>query len=102
MASVEDCEHALATLAKRLANADPEARRRNSFDRTLSCRLTDLDVVFGGRIRDGLLTDIHRIEGNGTGSAQVKLAMTSDDLVQLVGRELNLAAAWASGRLKID
>jgi hypothetical protein len=105
MATVEECERALGTLADRLAQADPEARRRNAFDRSLSCRLTDLDVVFAGQLRDGLLTDIRRIEDPGTdgaAGAQVKLTMSSDDLVKMVDRELNLAAAWASGRIKVD
>lgn len=110
MATVEECERALATLADRLANADAEAKRRNAFDRTISCRLTDLGVTFGGRLHDGSLTDIRRIDAGGADStadttaagAQVKLFMTSDDLVKMVDRELNLATAWASGRIKID
>jgi putative sterol carrier protein len=28
--------------------------------------------------------------------------MTSDDLLKLVDGELNMASAWASGRVKID
>lgn len=102
MATVQDCERALATLADRLAAADPEARRRNSFDRTLSCRLPDLGVAFAGHLHDGLLTDIGAVDDAAAGKAQVKLSMSSDDLVKLVDRELNLAAAWAGGRIKID
>jgi hypothetical protein len=99
MATVAECEQAFATLADRLANADPEVRRRNSFDRTLSCLLTDLDVIFAGRLHDGLLTDISQSD---TASAQVKLTMSSDDLIKLVDGQLNMASAWASGRVKID
>ena len=99
MATVAECEQAFATLADRLAGADPEARRRNSFDRTISCRLTDLDVIFAAQLKDGLLTDIRQVED---ANAQVKLAMSSDDLVKLVDKELNLASAWTSGRVKID
>ena len=99
MATVAECEQAFATLAERLAKADAEVRRRNSFDRTITCRLTDLDVVFAGRLHDGLLTDIHQVDDT---SAQVKLAMSSDDLIKLVDNRLNLANAWTSGRVKID
>jgi SCP-2 sterol transfer family protein len=99
MASVAQCERAFAVLAERLANADPEVRRRNSFDRTISCRLTDLDVIFAGRLHGGLLTDIRQVDD---ASAQVKLAMVSDDLIKLVDNRLNLASAWTSGRVKID
>jgi alkyl sulfatase BDS1-like metallo-beta-lactamase superfamily hydrolase len=99
MATVAECEQAFATLATRLANADADARRRNSFDRTISCRLTDLDVVFAGRLQEGLLTDIRQVED---ADAQVKLTMSSDDLIKLVDQELNMASAWTSGRVKID
>jgi hypothetical protein len=99
MATVAECEQAFATLAERLSAADPDVRRRNSFDRTISCRLTDLDIVFAGRLHGGLLTDIRQVED---AFAQVKLAMSSDDLIKLVDQRLNLASAWTSGRVKID
>ena len=99
MATVEECQQAFATLAKRLAQADADTRRRSSFNRTLSCRLTDLDVIFGARLHDGLLDDIRQVDSV---NAQVKLAMSSDDLIKLVDQELNMASAWTSGRVKID
>jgi alkyl sulfatase BDS1-like metallo-beta-lactamase superfamily hydrolase len=99
MATVVQCEQAFAALAERLAAVDAEVRRRNDFDRSISCQITDLKVIFGGRLHDGLLTDIRQVED---AAAQVKLSMASDDLVKLVDRELNLASAWTSGRIKID
>ena len=101
MASVEDCERALHQLADRLAEADEHARKKASFDRTLTCTLRDLNVTFGGRLKDGHLTDIRRLE-SANGKAQVRMTMTSDDLLALVGGKLNMASAWASGRVKID
>ena len=99
MATVHECEQALHALAARLAAASPETRRASSVDRTLSCTLRDLGVTFGGQIRDGQLIDIAQAA---KADGQVKLAMTSDDLVSLVDGKLNLVAAWTSGRVKID
>lgn len=99
MATVEECSQALKTLADRMAASDPATKARNSIDRSLSCRITDLGVIFGGRLHDGLLDDIRPVE---TADAQVKLAMTSDDLLALVAGRLNFASAWASGRVKLD
>ena len=99
VASVVECEQAFQTLADRLARADQSTRKKAALDRTLSCRLRDLDVVFAGRIHDGLLTDVTRSDD---ATAQVRMTMDSDDLLQLVGGTLNMAAAWASGRVKID
>lgn len=99
MASVDECEQALHTLAARLAAADPEAKRKAAVDRTMTCTLTDHGVVFGGRLHDGELVDIRRVP---RADAQVKMAMTSDDLIKLVAGDLNMASAFASGRVKID
>jgi hypothetical protein len=99
MATLNECESALATLAARLAAADPATRRKSSLDRSLALTLRDLKVTFAGQIKDGLLTGITQSSGP---SGQVKLNMTSDDLVALVAGKLNLVAAWTSGRVKID
>ncbi|MEO8889433.1 MAG: SCP2 sterol-binding domain-containing protein [Jatrophihabitantaceae bacterium] len=99
MATTAECERAFRMLADRLANADQSARKKAAFDRTLTCKITDIDVIFGGRLRDGSLTDIKQVDKR---DAQVRMSMTSDDLIKLVAGELNMASAWASGRVKID
>jgi hypothetical protein len=98
MASEEDCEQALHRLADRLA-ANGTSERNRGFDRSLSCTVRDLGIVFGGRLRNGQLQEIRRVS---TAGAQIRLALTSDDLLRLVDGELALPAAWASGRIKID
>lgn len=97
MASAQECREALERLAARSAERDP-AQRKNGFDRSLSCRVRDLDVVFTGRLEKGLLTGI---EQGGSADAQIRLIVASDDLVKLVDGELNTASAWATGRLKV-
>ena len=99
MATAAECEQALHALAERLANADQTARQKAAFDRTLTCQISDLDVIFGGRLHNGSLVDIKQV---GKRDAQVKMSMSSDDLIKLVAGELNLASAWASGRIKVD
>jgi predicted lipid carrier protein YhbT len=97
MATVEECEAALQTIAARLGNADAATRDRID-QRSLACHITDLDVTFIGQLRDGGLHDIVRAEPTGN---EVKMELTSDDLIALVDGRLNLAAAWATGRLRI-
>jgi putative sterol carrier protein len=98
VATVEECEQALHTLAQRLADNEA-SRRKAGFDRSLTCTIRDLDVVFSGRLTDGRLVDIGRAT---TRDAQVRLTMTSDDLLALVDGQLKMASAWATGRVKID
>lgn len=99
MATVAECEKALHQLAERFTGAGDDTRRKVAFDRTLSCRLTDLDMIFGGRLQDGSLSDIRQVSDP---TAQVRLTMASDDLLALVDGRLAMATAWATGRLKLD
>jgi alkyl sulfatase BDS1-like metallo-beta-lactamase superfamily hydrolase len=103
VASAAECERALAALAERLAGADEATRAHADFDRSLSCRLTDLDVTFLGRLHDGRLDQIARLERPaGQPRAQIRLTMSSDDLLLLVAGDLSLTAAWTSGRVKVQ
>lgn len=103
MASVEDCERALHALALRLAEIDPDLRARHAVDRTLSCRVVDLDVVFAVRIQDGVLSDLTCTSTDqASPRAQVRLTTSSDDLVALTDGSLTAPLAWATGRLKIE
>lgn len=99
---MEDCEQALHALAQRLSSADPATRGKAGFDRTLSCRLTDPDVNFGGRLQTGSLTEIRPVSDTEAAAAKIRLQMSGDDLIKLVAGELNMASAWASGRVKIE
>ena|SRR6266496_2000955 len=98
LATVERCEQALHELADRLA-ANEKSRRKVDFDRTMSCTIRDLDVIFAGRLKDGQLIDIGRAPSR---DAQVRLTMSSDDLIALVDGNLKMAAAWATGRVKVE
>jgi putative sterol carrier protein len=99
MATVEECEQALRDLAARLAAMDRQKRSQVVLDRSLSCTLRDLGVIFAGRLLDGELRDIRQVPNS---DAQIKLTMTSDDLLKLTSGELSFGHAWASGRLRVD
>lgn len=99
MATVEQCEQALHELAARLAESNAaSASGQPSLDRSLSCTLRDLGAIFAGRLKAGHLTDIRPAD---TADAQVRLVMTSDDLLALVDGTLNMGSAWATGRVKV-
>lgn len=99
MATVEECEKAFRDLAARLGTVDEHRRKQVVLDRSLSCTLRDLGVVFAGQLRDGELRDIRQV---GTADAQIKLTMASDDLLKLTSGELSFAQAWATGKLRVD
>jgi len=97
MATVEQCRKALEDVAARMA-ADPEAAARVNLDRSVGVHIRDLDVYFHGRLRDGTIADLD--EGDDP-KAQIRLAVSGDDLLSLVAGNLNFASAWASGRLSV-
>ena len=102
MASVQECELALLSLAARLAAVDPALRAQYVVTRTLACRVTDLDVVFLATLNDSGIEQLRCTDGDDTDGAQVRLAAHSDDLLALLEGELSPPVAWATGRLKVQ
>lgn len=102
MATIEECRSALDRLSDNLLRADGEVRSATALDRSLSCHITDLDTTFTGRLADGRIQVRDTVPGPPPDKAQIRLAMTGDDLVAMVDGELNFAKAWASGRVKLE
>ena len=97
MATVDECRQALHDLASRL-EANAEARGKLDLDRTLACRITDLDTAFHARLAGGLLVDI--ADGDDP-KAKIALITTSDDLLALVRGQLDIMAAMGNRQLSI-
>ncbi|MCX4746020.1 SCP2 sterol-binding domain-containing protein [Kitasatospora sp. NBC_01287] len=102
MAEPEECRTALEQLSRNLAQAGGDLRRAAALDRSLSCWLTDLDLTFTGVLRGGRIEDLAQAPGAPGTKAAIRLTMTSDDLVALVGGRLNFAGAWAGGRVRLE
>ena len=99
MATMEQCIKALDGILGDLAK-NPAAA---GLDRGLSCRLTDLDQVVLGRLSAGAVRDLHAVpDGPAVPRADIRLTMTSDDLVALTEGDLNFGSAWMSGRVKLE
>jgi hypothetical protein len=99
MASVQQCEAAIAELAGRLEAYPHETRRDHIPDRTIELFILDLDVTFRGRLHDGCLVDIEQVTGP---KPNIRLTMSSDDLIELTEKRLQFSHAWATGRLHLD
>jgi predicted lipid carrier protein YhbT len=99
MATVDECRTALHELAAKMAANAATSRERLSLDRTLACVIKDLGVTFRARLLDGELVEI--TDGDDP-KAKIRLTTTGDDLVALVAGKLDLAKAWASGRVSIS
>ncbi|WP_326669837.1 SCP2 sterol-binding domain-containing protein [Streptomyces canus] len=102
MATIEECRAALEKLSDNMQNAEGDAATAASMDRSVSCRITDLDVTFVGRMTGGRIAVHDTLQGPPKEKAQIRLTMSGDDLVALVNGELNFAKAWGSGRVKLE
>ncbi|MFI7321505.1 alkyl sulfatase C-terminal domain-containing protein [Streptomyces venezuelae] len=102
MATMAECRTALDKLSDNLASADGDVRSAAALNRSLSCRITDLDVTFTGRLENGRITVLDSHPGPPREKAEIRLAMSGDDLLAMVDGELNFAKAWASGRVKLE
>ena len=99
MATMDECLKALKGILGDIA-ANPAAA---GLDRSLSCRLTDLQEVVLGRLNSGSVRDLRVVpEGPDVPKADIRLTMTSDDLVALTEGQLHFGQAWATGRLKLE
>lgn len=100
MATVEEARTALERIAARLTKVDADQLARHVVERTISCRIPDLGLVFLTRIHEGGLDDFQAVDD--ADAAQVRLTVSSDDLVALADHQLHAGRAWAAGRLKVE
>ncbi|WP_409472956.1 SCP2 sterol-binding domain-containing protein [Streptomyces sp. HC307] len=102
MATIEECRAALEKLSDNMQHAEGDVRAAAALDRSVSCRITDLDITFVGRLEDGRINVHDTLQGPPPEKAQIRLTLAGDDLVALVDGELNFAKAWGSGRVKLE
>ncbi|GAA4601776.1 hypothetical protein GCM10023195_04930 [Actinoallomurus liliacearum] len=100
MATAQEARSALERIAARLTEVDADDLAKHVVERTISCRVPDLGLIFLTRIHKGGLDEFQTV--GDADSAQVRLTVSSDDLVALATDELHVAKAWATGRLKIE
>lgn len=99
VASVDECRAALGRLAANLAANADEVRDKANFDKSIACRVTDLQVAFRGRLRYGELVDIAEEDDP---KANITLSAASDDLIALVDGELDFMKALAARRVTVS
>jgi predicted lipid carrier protein YhbT len=88
----------MATLTERLDQHADEVAGKVNLDRPITCRVTDLDIAFHGRLTDGRLVGMTDGEDP---DAKITLSTTSDDLVAMVNGELDFARALAARRISL-
>jgi putative sterol carrier protein len=97
MATVDECRKALLDLAARL-DESADARGKLDLERTLACRVTDLQTAFHARLSGGRLLDV--ADGDDP-RAKIALISASDDLIALVTGRLDVTRAIATRQITL-
>jgi predicted lipid carrier protein YhbT len=101
MATAEECRAALESLTSRIADMDAKDRAAHLIDRTLSCRVPDLNLTFLTRLSSNGAEPI-RVAENGSPAAQVRFTADSDVVVAIAKDPGSFMRAWLTGKLKVQ
>ena len=101
MANVEQCRDALDRLIAALTSVDPTLRAKHVPDRTVACRVEDLDITFVGRLDENGVHDLTETAEGGS-DQDVRLSMSSDQLVALAEGRDDFLHAWLRGRVTVS
>ena len=102
MANVEQCRVALDDLIAALASVDPILRAKHVPERTVACHIDDLEITFVGRLDEHGVHDIVEVDNKADAEADVRVSMSSDQLVALAERRDDFLHAWLRGRVQVS
>lgn len=99
MATIDEVDAVLGELLRQLGGLDAGTRSLLPARRTIEARCPDLDLVRYAEWRDGKLTvdtpePVRR--------ADIRISLTSDDLLAMRAGELTFSRAYAQGRVRLD
>jgi predicted lipid carrier protein YhbT len=100
MATVKQCRKAVEGLASALADVDPDLRARHIPTRVVACRVTDLDLTLVARLDEHGLHEM--ADADDDTQPDVRLSMTSDELVALADGRDDFIHAWLRGRVQVS
>lgn len=102
MANLEECRSAIGLVSERITQLDEAQRRAHIVERTISLTVSDLETVFAMRLTPQGLVDVTDVPlSTADGRAQVRITVTSDDLVALANDRLDYAKALLTGRVRV-
>jgi hypothetical protein len=97
MRTPQECQLAIEQLAARFGQS--HGARAGGLDRSVTAHIDDLGLTYSGRLHDGVLDEIAPATDT---AGQIRLAMSSDDLVAIAAGELSLGGAWKAGRVRVS
>lgn len=104
VATIKQCRSALERLAASVDDVDQEIRTRHLPRRTVLCTVKDLEVAFTARIDESGVHDIAQVTPitPEPPAAEVRVTVSSDDLVALAEGNDDFISAWLHGRVQVS
>ena len=93
-------DRTLKTLVKRLDVADLEDASLPEDKRSILCVVTDLELVYSAEYAQGRIRKLKLIPD--AGEADVRITLSSDELVALAEGKTSLPMALLFGRIRVD
>lgn len=99
MATIDEVDAVLGDLLQQLGGLDTSTRSLLPSRRTIEARCPDIDLVRHAEWHNGTLTvGVPAPERR----ADIRVSVTSDDLLAMHHGELTFARAYAQGRVRLD
>lgn len=101
MASRAEVDRTLRKLVKRLDGADLDDADLPSDQRTILCSITDLGVEYRADYAKGRIRKL-RVTEDADAAADVRISVSSDELIALADGKSSLPMALLFGRIRVD
>jgi predicted lipid carrier protein YhbT len=100
VATPAEVDRTLKDLVRRLAGASPQTRSTPSGERKLVVIIPDLELVYTGAYSAGAISSLRKARPNG--EEDVKITVSSDDLIALADGRLGVGSALLWGKLRVE
>lgn len=101
MATREQVDRTLKTLIKRLDTADLDGASLPNTERAILVTITDLELIYRAEYSGGRIRRL-RAAKRGDDTADVRISLSSDELVALADGKSSLPMALLFGRIRVD
>jgi hypothetical protein len=101
VATQEDVDRTLRKLVKRLDGADIDGADLPEEARSILCSITDLDLDYRADYSKGRIRKLRLVE-DGSAQADVKISVSSDELIALANGKSSLPMALLFGRIRVN
>lgn len=100
MASLKQVQECADAALEKFNSYPLEDREKHVPNRTFEVFVLDYDQAYRGEVKNGKIVGL--TFGEPGPRADVRMVLSSDDMVAINKGELKFATAWASGRVRID